>query len=115
LTAKQKQKRLENGTLLKQSFNVEGQAFLYQIVAIYETWVRVFEPDLKSQSNEGRSPTSLQPQKFRQAQSKIKEMMIFAYDQRGIIMTDRVPCGTSVTAVYYRDWTQKLRRKIHKN
>jgi len=30
-------------------------------------------------------------------------------------MTDRVPCGTSVTVVYYRDWMQKLRRKMHKN
>jgi len=30
-------------------------------------------------------------------------------------MTDRVPCGTSVTAAYYCDWMQKLRRKMHKN
>jgi len=30
-------------------------------------------------------------------------------------MTDRVPCGTSVTAAYYRDWMQELRRKMHKN
>jgi len=30
-------------------------------------------------------------------------------------MTDRVPCVTSVTAVYYRDWMQKLPRKMHKN
>jgi len=42
-------------------------------------------------------------------------MMIFAYDHRGIIMTDRVPCGTSVTAVYYHDWMQELCRKMHKN
>jgi len=42
-------------------------------------------------------------------------MMIFAYDHRGIIMTDRVSCGTSVTAAYYRDWMQKLRRKTRKN
>ena len=42
-------------------------------------------------------------------------MMIFAYDHRGIIMTDRVSCGTSVTAAYYRDCMQKLRRKMHKN
>jgi hypothetical protein len=40
--------------------------------------------------------------------------MIFAYDHRGIIMTDRVPCGTSVAAVYYHDWLQILCRKIHK-
>jgi hypothetical protein len=38
--------------------------------------------------------------------------MIFAYDHRGIIMTDKVP---SVTAAYYHDWMQKLRRKMHKN
>ncbi|PSN36298.1 hypothetical protein C0J52_20301 [Blattella germanica] len=27
--------------------------------------------------------------------------MIFAYDHQGIIMTDRVPCGRSVTGAYY--------------
>jgi histone-lysine N-methyltransferase SETMAR len=50
-------------------------------------------------------------------------MMIFACDHRGIIMTDRVPCGTSVTAATYyfdlmqnlRRKVQKLRRKVHKN
>ena len=30
-------------------------------------------------------------------------------------MTDRVPCGTSVRAAYYRDWMQKLCRKMHRN
>ncbi|KAK9753759.1 hypothetical protein QE152_g1741 [Popillia japonica] len=30
-------------------------------------------------------------------------------------MTDRVPCGKYVTAVYYRDFLQNLRRKRHKN
>jgi hypothetical protein len=42
-------------------------------------------------------------------------MKIFAYVHRGIIMTDTVPCGTSVAAAYCRDWMQKLRRKMHKN
>lgn len=40
--------------------------------------------------------------------------MIFAYDQ-GIIMTYRILCGKSVTAVYYHDFMQNLRRKMHKN
>jgi hypothetical protein len=44
LTAEQKQKRLEIATLLKERFNVEGQAFLYRIVTIDETWVRDFKP-----------------------------------------------------------------------
>ena len=64
LTAEQKQKRLEIATLLKQRFNVEGQAFLYRTVAIDETWVRDFEPEFKSQSNECISPTSPRPKNF---------------------------------------------------
>jgi hypothetical protein len=102
-------------TLLKKRFNVESQGFLYQIVTIDETLVRDFEPELKSQSNEWISPNSSWPKQFRQAQSKVKQMMIFAYDHRGIIMADRVPCRTSVTAAYYCDSLQNLCRKMHKN
>ena len=40
LLLNRKKKRLKISTLLKQRFNVEGQAFLYRIVAIDETWVR---------------------------------------------------------------------------
>jgi hypothetical protein len=29
-------------------------------------------------------------------------------------MTDRFPCGTSVIVAYYRNWLQKLLRKMHK-
>ena len=38
-----------------------------EIVAIDETWVRDFEPELKSQSNEWRSPSSPRPKKFQRA------------------------------------------------
>jgi len=38
--------------------------------------------------------------------------MIFAYDCKGVIMSDRVP---TVTAAYYRQYFQKLRRKMHAN
>jgi hypothetical protein len=98
LTAEQKPKRLDIATLLKQRFYVEGGAFLRRIVAVDETWVRSFEPELKSQSNEWRSPSCPRPKKFRRALSDVKQMMIFA---------DRVPCGISVTATYYRDFIQK--------
>jgi hypothetical protein len=101
--------------LLKQRFNVEVQTFLYRIFSIDETWVRDFEPELKSLSNEWRSPSSSRPIKFRRAQSKVKQMMILANYHRGTIMTYRVPCERSVTAAYYRDWVQNMRRNMHKN
>jgi len=64
LTAERKQKCQEIETLLKQRFNAEGQAFLYRIVATDKTWVRDLGPELKSQSNKWRSPTSPQTKKF---------------------------------------------------
>jgi hypothetical protein len=88
LTADQKEKRLGIAALLKQGFNVEDQAFLNRIVAIDGTWIRDFEPELKSQQNEWRSPTSPRPKKSRRAQSKVKQMMFFVYDHQGIIMTE---------------------------
>lgn len=41
--------------------------------------------------------------------------MIFAYDQHGIITTDRVPIGRSVTSDYYKTFlVKKLRPEIRK-
>ena len=51
LTADQKQKRLDIAALLKQRFDVEGQAILCQIVAVDETCIRGFERELKAHSN----------------------------------------------------------------
>ncbi|PSN34012.1 Mariner Mos1 transposase [Blattella germanica] len=43
----------------------------------------------------------------------MKLMMIFAYDMNGVIATNRVPQGMSVTGVYYRLFIQNvLRPKI---
>jgi len=71
--------------------------------------------ELKSQSSEWRGKSSPRPKKFKRAQSNMKQMMIFAYDCKGVILTDRVPSGTTVTAAYYRQFLQKLRRKMHAN
>jgi transposase len=42
-------------------------------------------------------------------------MIIFAYDSKGVIMTDRVPRGTTATAANYCQFLQKLRCKMHAN
>ena len=45
----------------------------------------------------------------------MKQMMIFTYDCKGVIMTDRVPSGMTVTAAYCCQFLLKLRRKMHAN
>jgi len=83
---------------LLHKFHKEGNEFLQKVVAIDETWIRDFEPELKSQSNEWRGKGSPRTKKFKRAQLNVKQMMISAYDCKGVIMTDRVLSGTTVTA-----------------
>jgi len=58
------------------------------VVAIDETWIRDLEPELKSQSSEWRGKGSPSTKKFKRAQSNVKQMMIFAYDCKGVIMAE---------------------------
>ena len=46
-------------------YESEGNQFLNCIVAINETWVRSYEPELKSQSTEWHTPDTPRPAKFR--------------------------------------------------
>jgi histone-lysine N-methyltransferase SETMAR len=96
-------------------FCEEGNNILQKVVAIDETWIWDFEPELKSQSSEWRGKVSLRPKKFKRDQSNVKQIMIFAYNCEGVIMTDRVPSGTIVTAACYCQFLQKLRCKMQTN
>jgi hypothetical protein len=78
---------------LLRPYEAEGEQFLNRIVAIDETWIRDFEPRLKSQSSQWKHANSPGPKKCRCQQSKVKLMMIMACDKNGVIATD------SVTAV----------------
>jgi len=98
LSEEQKCRRIEIAQQLLHRFREEGKEFLQNVVAIDETWIRDFEPELKSQSSEWRDKVSPRPKKFKRDQSNVKQMMIFAYDCEGVIMTDRLPSGTTVTA-----------------
>ena len=80
------------------------------IVAIYETWIRDFEPQLKSQSSQWKHATSPRPKKCHCQQSKFKLMMIMVYDKNGVIVRDRVPPGSTVTVTYYRKFLQDVLR-----
>ncbi|PSN37713.1 Mariner Mos1 transposase, partial [Blattella germanica] len=92
---------------LLQHYQTEGEQFLRRILTIDETWIRDFEPELKSQISQWKSPRT---KKFRCQQSKVKLMMTFAYDMNGVIATNIVSQRMSVTGAYYRLFIQNLLR-----
>jgi len=78
LSEEQKCRSVEIAQRFLQRFREEGNEFLQKLVAIDETWIRDFEPELKFQSSEWRGKGSPRPKKFKRAQSNVKQMMIFA-------------------------------------
>lgn len=111
LSDDQRVQRMEIATQLFARFQQEGDVFLKRIVAIDEIWMRDFEPELKSQSAQWTHPSSPYPSKCRRQLSKAKQLVIMAYDYDGVIATDRVPIGVSVTGDYYAAFLhQKFRQ-----
>ena len=91
-----------------------GELFLNRIVTIDGIWIRDFEPQPKSQSSQWKYAASPRLKKCRCQQSKVKLMMIMAYDKNGVTATDRVPLGSTITVAYYRKFLQDvLCPKIH--
>ena len=66
LSEEQKCRRLEIAQQLLHRFREEGNEFLQKVVAIDESWIRDFEPELKSQSSEWRGKGSLRPKKIQE-------------------------------------------------
>jgi len=87
LSEEQKAARKRVAELLRR-YEAEGEQSLNRIVAIGETWIRDFEPQLKSQSCQWKHTTSPRPKKCHRRQSKVKLMMIMAYEKNGVIATE---------------------------
>ena len=66
LSEEQKCRRLEIAQQFLHRFREEGHEFLQKVVAIDESWIRDFEPELKSQSSEWRGKGSLRPKKIQE-------------------------------------------------
>ena len=65
LTSDQIERRLVIATDLLLRFTEGGYDFLFRIVAIPETWVRSYEPELKLQTSEWHTLNSSRPAKYR--------------------------------------------------
>ena len=115
LSDDQKTDRMDIAKTLLKRYIKKGEHFLNRRVAIDETWIRSYEPELKRQSSEWHTPASPRPIRFRIKQGHLKMMMIFAYDSVGVLVAERVLLGKTVNSDVYRDFLmKKLRPTIRK-
>ena len=82
------------------------------VVAIDETWIQSFEPELKYQSSEWHTPNSPRPVKYRRSMNCPKMLIIFAYNINGILKIHRVPLRSKVNKENYELYLTKIRRPV---
>ena len=86
LTDEEKRQRNSISQKHLRRHRVEKTDFIDRIVAADETWARSFEPELKRQSAQCRSPTSPRPQKAIRGYAKQKVMHMHSYRGFGIFL-----------------------------
>jgi len=90
-----------------------NKIFLNLIVAEDETWCFRYDPTIKCQSAEWKSPASPKGKKVRLQKSKVKTMLVCFCDSKGIIH-EFVPAGQTVTGSFYFSVLERLWKRIRR-
>jgi type II secretory pathway pseudopilin PulG len=86
--------------------------FICIIITGDESWVFGYDPEAKQQSSQW-TQTSPRPKKARQLRSNVQSMLIFFY-VGGIVHTEFVPPGQTVSGIFYCDVLGRLRDNIRR-
>ncbi|RUS86550.1 hypothetical protein EGW08_005689 [Elysia chlorotica] len=111
LTADQKKERAD---CCKHLLRLEANddLFFQKIVTMGETWIYQFDPEPKNASMQWKRPSSPPPKKAKVTQSSGKVMLSCFWDCEGIIMTDYMEKGKTITGEYYSGLLKRLRSEL---
>jgi len=112
LTEVQKADRAETSARLLSLFNENPDNFISRFVTVDETWLHHFDPESKAQSMAWKHVTSPPPRKFRVVASARKVMATVFWDSEGVVLTDYLEHGRTITGTYYADLIGKCRAAL---
>ena len=75
--------------------------FLKTLITGDESWVYGYDPETKAQSSQWKIPGSMRPKMACQVQSKVKVMLTFVFNYKGIVHHEYAPHGQTVNKEYY--------------
>lgn len=112
LTATQMKTRADICEDLLGRWRAEPKDFFDRIVTMDETWVHHFDPESKRQSMVWKHVDSPAPKKFKVTMSAGKVMATVFWDNQGVIMTNYLQKGSTVTGEYYTTELRQLREAL---
>ena len=96
---------MQNLTLLEE----DEESFFGRLVTMDECWVYLYDPETKEMSKEWKHSTSPPPKNAKVQKSRGKVMLSVFWDCRGVILTDYLEEGRTITGAYYCTLLKKLR------
>ena len=111
LTADQKKERAD---CCKHLLRLEANDdLLFQkIVTMDETWIYQFDPEPKNASMQWKRPSLPTPKKAKVTKSSGKDKLSCFWDWEGIIMTDYMEKGKTITGEYFSGLLKRLRSEL---
>ena len=115
LTLEHKRNRMTTSKHCLDMFKRNRKEFLRRFVTVDETWIHHYTPETKEQSKQWTESGESAPKKAKTVPSAGKIMATVFWDSRGIIFTDYLEKGRTITGQYYADlldrFDAELKRK----
>ncbi|XP_012060732.1 PREDICTED: uncharacterized protein LOC105623969 [Atta cephalotes] len=114
LTVKQKRNRMKTSKHCLDMFKRNPEKFLRRFVTIDETWIHRYTPEMKEQSKQWTKSSESASKKAKTVPSAGKIMATVFWDSRGIIFTDYLEKGRTITGQYYADLLDRFDAELKK-
>ena len=85
---------------------------LLRVITGDETWIFEYDPETKRQRCQWKSPTSPRPKKARQSKSKVKVTLITFFGVRGIVHSEFLPQGQTISQQVCKEILRLLLRSV---
>lgn len=112
LTTFQKRERVECSRMNLKMCQEDESKFFKRLITQDETWVYHCDSETRAQSMQWKHFDSPPPKEARVQPSSGRVMLTNFWDQDGVVMTDFLAKGTTITGAYYASLLRKLREAI---
>lgn len=113
LTEQQKENREAVAKDLLERIEEDPQ-FFDNVITGDESWFFEYDPETKRQSCEWHTPQSPRQKKARMSKSRMKAMLIVFFDNKGVVHSEFVPEGRTVTGAFYVEVLKRLQRRVNR-
>lgn len=112
LTEDNKTQRMLTSSQILERYEADGEEFLARIVTGDETWVHYDTPESKRASMQWKHKGSPNVVKFKKTLSLKKIMVTVFWDEKGPILIDFLPQGSTINGEKYRETLTNLRKAL---